>query len=67
MDSVFAERQPLSDPVCANPTLIMSDVPPPEEALPVPGSAEPQPEMTSDIAPIRTAPASMRFLMCGPP
>ena len=35
IDSVFAERQPLSDPVCANPTLIGSDVPPPEDAVPV--------------------------------
>ena len=68
IDSVFAERQPLSDPVCANPTLIASELPAPEDAVPPASPVEPeQPEMTSDIAPIRTAPASMRFLMCGPP
>ena len=71
IDSVFAERQPLSDPVWANPTLIISDAAASvAAALPAPASVvepEEQPEMVSDIAPIRTTPASMRFLISDPP
>jgi len=68
IDSVFAERHPLSEPVWANPTLITSDAA--EGAALPPASvveSEEQPAMVSDKAPIRTAPASMRLPMSDPP
>ena len=52
IDSVFAERQPLSEPVWANPTAIVSDAPLPGRGTAVPvSSSEEQPEMVSAMAP----------------
>ena len=70
IDSVFAERQPLSEPGLGEPDLdhlgCRTRGQPHSRAASVVESEE-QPAMVSDIAPIRTTPASMRFLMSDPP
>jgi len=65
IDSVFAARQPDSDPVCAKPTLIRS---PPPPLPPAPGAVLPaQPVATSASAPSMAAAAKTVFFIPKPP
>ena len=65
IDSVLAERQPLSEPVCAKPT-VMTLPPPPPDAVPPPAPLA-QPVAASAIAPMSAKPARILFFIPQPP